>query len=205
TNSFADINTAIATAANAPGVNVVSMSFGAGESSDELGEDSLFIHTGVTFLASTGDFGAPGGYPAFSPNVVAVGGTTLNLDSSGNILGETGWSGSGGGGSLFEPKPDYQRALTSDPTHRIIPDVSYDSDPSTGFPVYDSFTQGSAAPWIQVGGTSDAAPQWAALIAIADQGRALAGLGSLSGRTQTLPMLYKSLPASDFHDITAGN
>ena len=58
-------------------------------------------------------------------------------------------------------------------------------------------------PWGQWGGTSDAAPQWAALIAIADQGRALAGKASLDGATQTLPMLY-ALPASDFHDITSG-
>jgi hypothetical protein len=55
-----------------------------------------------------------------------------------------------------------------------------------------------------VGGTSDAAPQWAALTAIVDQGRALAGQGSLDGFTQTLPALYK-LPSSDFHDIVSGN
>jgi hypothetical protein len=53
-------------------------------------------------------------------------------------------------------------------------------------------------------GTSAGAPQWAALIAIADQGRALAGQGSLDGGTQTLPDLY-ALPGSAFHDITSGN
>src|SRR5262249_27785088 len=51
---------------------------------------------------------------------------------------------------------------------------------------------------------SAGAPQWAALIAIADQGRALAGEGTLDGATQTLPTLYQ-LPSSDFHDITSGN
>src|SRR5205823_1777036 len=62
----------------------------------------------------------------------------------------------------------------------------------------------SSAPWIQVGGTSFSTPAWAALIAVADQGRALAGLGSLDGHTQTLPMLYQ-LPATDFHDVVSGN
>ena len=61
----------------------------------------------------------------------------------------------------------------------------------------------AAKPWIQRGGTSDAAPQWAALIAIADQGRALAGKAALDGATQTLPMLY-ALSAADFHDATSG-
>ena len=54
-----------------------------------------------------------------------------------------------------------------------------------------------------MGWTSAAAPQWAALIAIADQGRALAGLGSLDGRTELLPALYQ-LPSADFHDIATG-
>jgi len=49
-----------------------------------------------------------------------------------------------------------------------------------------------------------AAPQWAALIAIADQGRALAGQTSLDGISQTLPKIYQ-LPSSDFHDITSGS
>src|SRR5579864_1763397 len=69
-----------------PNVTVVSLSFGGDEFSGENSSDSLFTtpagHRGVTFLASTGDTGAPGGYPAFSPNVVAVGGTTLTVDSS---------------------------------------------------------------------------------------------------------------------------
>src|SRR5205807_737888 len=85
--------------------------------------------------------------------------------------------------------------------NRASPDVAYDANPNTGFAVYDTYGQGG---WLQVGGTSASAPQWAALIAIADQGRALAGLGSLDGFTQTLPKLYQ-LPAADFHDITSGS
>jgi len=75
--------TAVITAAGLPGVSAVSNSWGIdGERPDEAVLDSAFTtpsgHQGVTFLASTGDNGAPGGYPAYSPNVVAVGGTTLD-------------------------------------------------------------------------------------------------------------------------------
>jgi hypothetical protein len=205
-----DLFTAIQTAASAPGVNVVSMSFGFAEFKGENASDSLFVHTGITFLASSGDSGAPPSYPAISPNVVSVGGTTLNLDSSGNYISETGWSGSGGGLSKdttaqgYESQPSYQNGVvTQSTTLRANPDVSYDADPNTGFPIYDSYNNGTTTPWDQVGGTSDAAPQWAGLIAIADQGRILDGLSPLSGNTQTLPDIY-AMPASNFHDITSG-
>ncbi|MGD0896864.1 MAG: S53 family peptidase [Thermoguttaceae bacterium] len=209
--SFTDLFTAITTAAGTTGVDVVSMSWGGGDFSGENYYDGYFTtpanHNGVTFLAASGDAGAPVGYPAISANVVAVGGTTLNLNSSGTYLSESGWSGSGGGISSYESDPSYQRtALTQaglPTTYRANPDVSYDADPNTGFPVYDSYNNGTSRPWGQWGGTSDAAPQWAGIIAIADQGRALAGLGSLDGATQTLPKLY-SLPGTDFHDITTG-
>ena len=78
-------------------------------------------------------------------------------------------------------------------------------NPSTGVPVYDSFD--TSTPWGQWGGTSIAAPQWAALFAIADQARAAAGEGPLSS-TQALSLLYgtynSSSYSSDFHDITSG-
>ena len=70
--------------------------------------------------------------------------------------------------------------------------------------VYDSYDGGSSKPWLQVGGTSLSAPCWAGLVAIADQLCASQGLGTLDGRTQTLPVLY-ALPAADFHDITTGS
>ncbi len=195
------------TAAKQSGVVAVSMSWGGGEFSGETADDSYFKtpsgHNGVTFIVSSGDAGAPASYPATSPNVLAVGGTTLSLTSAGSILSESGWSDSGGGISSVESQPSYQKGVVSQSTtRRTNPDVAYDADPNTGFPVYDSYSFPSA-PWQQFGGTSDAAPQWAAIIAIADQGRALAGLGSLDGATQTLPMIY-SAPSSDFHDITGG-
>lgn len=206
-NSMADLMTAVNYARNYPGVVAVSMSWGGAEYSGQTSYDSYFTtpagHTGVSFFVASGDSGAPAGYPDASPNVVSVGGTGLYL-SGGNYSSESGWSGSGGGISKYEAQPAYQKGIvTQSTTKRATPDVAYNSNPSTGFPVYDSFNNGTAKPWGQWGGTSAAAPQWAALVAIADQGRALAGLGSLDSRTQLLPALYK-LPASDFHDITTG-
>ena len=203
-NSYSNLFTAVRYAASQPGVVAVSMSWGGGEFSSETSYDSTFQtpagHAGVTFVVSSGDAGAPASYPATSPNVLAVGGTTLNI----NTLAETGWNGSGGGVSAYESQPTFQNGVvTQSSTRRTSPDVSYDADPNTGFPVYDSYNNGTGAPWSQFGGTSDAAPQWAALIAIADQGRMQAGLGSLDGRTQTLPKIY-ALPAADFRDITSG-
>jgi hypothetical protein len=202
-----DLFAAVRTAAMQPGVVAVSMSWGGGEFGGETGLDGSMVtptgHAGVTFVASSGDTGAPTSYPSASPNVLSVGGTTTNLDSAGNILSESGWSGSGGGVSAVEAQPAYQHGVvTQSSTARADPDVSYDADPNTGFGVFDTFGN-SGGPWLQFGGTSDAAPQWAALIAIADQGRIKAGLGALDGPTQTLPKLY-GLPASDFNDITTG-
>ncbi|HEV3145079.1 MAG TPA: S53 family peptidase [Gemmataceae bacterium] len=207
--SFANLLSAVSFAANQSGVVAVSMSWGGGEFSGETSYDSTFQtpsgHQGVTFVASSGDNGAPPSYPAVSPNVLSVGGTTLNLTGSNTISSESGWSGSGGGISSVESQPSYQNGVvTQTSTRRANPDVAYDADPNTGFPVYDSYNNGSSAPWSQFGGTSDASPQWAALIAIADQGRIAAGLGSLDGPSQTLPKLY-SLSLADFHDITSGS
>src|SRR5207249_4937113 len=88
---------------------------------------------------SSGDSGNPSAYPAYSPYVVSVGGTSLTLssDNTGTVLGETAWSGSGGGVSLYEAKPSYQNAVNST-SQRGMTDVSYDADPATGFAVYDS-------------------------------------------------------------------
>ena len=85
------------------GADVVSMSWGAPEFAGEAAYDGHFLAPGVIFVASSGDSGNPGFYPAASPFVTGVGGTSLNLDSNGNILSETAWSGSGGGISSLEP------------------------------------------------------------------------------------------------------
>lgn len=203
-----DLNqTAVDYARRQLGVSVISMSFGSGEYSGETALDSLFTtvagHGGVTFVAASGDSGSPPIYPAVSTNVVAIGGTTLSLNASGNYQGETGWDGSGGGVSSYEPLPPWQNGVISGLWRRGAPDVAFDADPASGVPVYDSYNGGSA-PWIQVGGTSFSSPAWAAIVAVANQGRAIAGLDSLDGATQTLPLLY-SLNTTDFHDITTGS
>ncbi len=143
-------------------------------------------HAGVTFVASSGDSGAPPAYPAASPNVLAVGGTTLNLDASGNILSESGWSGSGGGISTSKPSrlPEWR----GDPEHtaRANPDVAYDADPNTGFPVYDSYTNGT-----RPRGSNRRHQRRGAAVGRPDRhrrpGPGPGRPGSLDGRSQTLP------------------
>ena len=193
-------------AATIPGVSVVTMSFSVGEFSFETNYDSYLEtpenHQGVTFVAASGDDGDLGGYPAMSPNVTAVGATTLTL-SNGNYSSETGHNTSGGGISQYETKPSFQYNTDKSDTFRTTPDVSFDGDPNTGVSVYDSYNGGSQ-PWYKIGGTSFCSPAWAGLIAIANQGRVQLGLGTLDGPNQTNSRLY-SLNSADYHDITTGS
>jgi hypothetical protein len=73
-----------------------------------------------------------------------------------------------------------------------------------GVSVYDSYNFGTVTPWSSYGGTSAGTPQWAALIAIVNQGRAQLGMPTLDGPSQTLPAIY-SVPGSDFNDVTSGS
>jgi autotransporter-associated beta strand protein len=212
-DSFSDLFATTRTAAAYSGVSVVSMSWGGGEFDGENAYDSYFTtpagHQGVTFLASTGDDGSPGIYPAVSPNVVGVGGTSLYLDSDNTNNSETGWSGSGGGPSVYEPEPPCQEGVQSSGA-REIPDVAFDADPYTGVAVYDTYDAEynsgyyGTNPWAQFGGTSLSAPCFAGLISIADQYRAARGRGTLDGPSQTLPTLY-AIDADDYHDIVSGS
>ena len=232
-------------AAHKSGVVAISMSWSQPEFSAETSNDSLYFTTpaghvggaasvggtgipgGITFLAATGDYGAyvknsatvTPQYPAASPNVVAVGGTSLSTNGN-SYSSESSWGndassdtlgGGGGGISQYESQPSYQSGVTNafSASFRSYPDVSADANPGDGVPVYDSYDFGASTPWYAgyVGGTSLATPLWAGMVAVADQGRAISGLGSLNGKTQTLPLLYQidgSTPAS-FHDITTGN
>ena len=219
-NSFSDLTGAVNYARSQPGVVVVSMSWGAGEFSSELSYESTFttpaghlggsngkggarLAGGVSFVAASGDSGTPGLWPAASGRVLAVGGTTLKVDSIGNYQSEVAWSGSGGSVSKYVPEPAYQSSLPY--SKRAIPDVAYHADPANGFYVYHTLpVNGRTATWWGVGGTSAGSPQWAALIAIVNQGRALQGLGSLDGPTQLLPAIYQ-LPSTDFHDVKTGS
>ena len=206
-NSFANLLTAVDQAV-ANGASVVSMSWGGGEFSSETSSDVHFAVNNVTFTASSGDSGNGVEYPAASPDVVAVGGTTLRVDSSGNYLSETAWSGSGGGQSALETEPAYQASypIPSDLNgKRGVPDVAYDGDPNTGFPVYDTVRYSGQSGWFQVGGTSAGAPQWAALFAIANSMRVAAGKGTLSSTNNPVYAVAAAASYStNFHDITSG-
>jgi hypothetical protein len=199
--SLQSLQNAVNIARNIPAVDVVSMSLGFPESTYH---GSLVLstppgHTGITFVAASGDSGLAGGsdWPAVSAAVLAVGGTTLDTGISGQYLVEVAWSGSGGGKSHFVLEPGYQRSVQSS-GRRVTPDVAFDGDPGTGVEVYQTSPYTGMGSWQVVGGTSLGTPAWAAIIAIADQGRALQGKGTLDGATQTLPTLY-SLPLSDYH------
>ncbi len=175
------------------GVSVVSISWGGsefvdysgGESASQLTLDSDFTtpagHTGVTFVASAGDSGYNDGvqWPASSPNVVSVGGTSLETsDNAGTYVDEGPWrgnyEGTSGGFSQYETEPAYQE-IAQQTGARSTPDVGYNADPDVGFATYDSIQYQGYTGWQVVGGTSAGAPQWAALFAIADQGRAVRG------------------------------
>ncbi len=201
-----DLYDGVKTAAALPGVSVISMSWGSAEYAGEASYDGDFTtpegHQCIAFVAAAGDTGAPGLYPAYSPGVLAVGGTTLTLQGGSQYGGESGWANGGGGTSIGEGRPAYQANVQAT-GQRTIPDVAFDADPKTGVSVYDSYDDTGAGPWMRTGGTSLAAPVWAALIAIADQGRATVGGATLDGATQVLPTLY-ALPAADFHDVTTG-
>jgi hypothetical protein len=193
-----DLLGAVDYAASQPGVVAVSMSWGSGEFSSETANDFHFSHTGITFVASAGDTRGTQ-WPAVSPNVVGVGGSSLTLNSSGDYS-SAAWNNqygaSGGGISTYEPKPSYQSSVPQTSTHRTSPDVGYNADPATGFAVYDSYA--TAGGWGQYGGTSAGAPQWAALIALADQGRT-APLSS-SG---TLAALYNAPRSTSLNDVVS--
>jgi subtilase family serine protease len=180
---------------------VLSMSFGLSESQYPTtgsltiaATHNLFVTMtshGTTPFASSGDNGATTccdvSYPASDPLVVAVGGTTLNLDSSANYVSETTWSGSGAGSSIVFAKPSWQQGLGD--SMRDIVDVSYDADPNTGVLVIEGSSR------FQVGGTSAGSPQWAGLDALISQA-ANHRYGSIS------PKLYN---LTSYHDITTGS
>lgn len=171
----ADLLKAVDYARNRSGVVSVSMSWGGDEFSGETSLDSHFTAINqkgggsMAFFASSGDDGAGVSWPAVSPNVVAVGGTSLALTKT--AVAEKAWSGSGGGVSAYESEPAYQKdySISRAGGKRAIPDVAYDADPASGFSVYH------ANKWYVVGGTSAGAPQWAAIQALGN-GIALAKL-----------------------------
>jgi subtilase family serine protease len=206
TNSLSDLVGGV-TVAVRDGASAVSMSWTAGEFSGETSMDKNFVSNGVTYLAASGDAGTGAVYPAASPDVIGVGGTSLSLSANGSYLSETAWSGSGGGLSAFEREPSFQAqfGIPDDSRgYRGSPDVSYDGNPGTGYAVYDSIGISGYAGWFQVGGTSAGTPQWAALIAITNSMRAAARKSNLSSTNTTLYSLAKTGLNTDFRAVTQG-
>jgi len=191
------------------GAKAVSMSWGGSEFlTESLYDDHFSNPTGVTFTAASGDSGSGVLWPAASPYVVGVGGTTLRLDSNNNVTSETAWSGSGGGISVAETEPVYQiNFLVMGGGGRGVPDVSYVADPSTGVEVYDSTPYNGEIGWFQVGGTSVGTPQWAAIVALANQTRP-AGSQPLYTTQISSPFYYAAnaiVYTSNYRDITVGS
>lgn len=206
-NSFANLFGAVDYAVN-QGAHIVSMSWGATDFSSETSFDSHFNKPGVMFVASAGDSGGVVNYPAASPDVLSVGGTTLPLDSSGNRTGaESAWSSGGGGSSAYEAEPGYQVnfGITITNGHRGTPDVAYDANPNTGFAVYDSFSYQGRKGWLVFGGTSAGAPQWAALAALVDQARPTWLTSTDVANSKIYDAAVGSRYASNYTDITTGS
>lgn len=204
-------------------VKTISCSWGIAErymSPSELyAEHKLFQQMaaqGQTVFAAAGDDGAydDGKHlgtddPASQPYVVGVGGTSLYTNRNGVYGMETAWDDGGGGISACWPIPAYQKGLIQkasfgSTTHRNVPDVASNADPATGHLVYVN------GEWQSVGGTSAAAPIWAAFYAIVNQARAdleIAPIGFL------LPHLYHvasqapgtGASAIGLHDVLTGN
>ena len=187
--------------ATSHGAQVVSNSWGGSEFSGESSYDSHFNHSGIVYVASSGDNGSGVSWPAASPYVLSVGGTTLNINSAGAYQSETAWSGSGGGASPYEAIPSYQSSLSTIlGSHRGNPDIAWDADPNTGVAVYDTTKYDSQSGWFQIGGTSFGSPSWAGLIALFDQSS-----GKTSNSTTTLANLYNSSYSAAYNDITSGS
>jgi subtilase family serine protease len=184
-NNLSDLLTAEQAAA-ALGANAISNSWAANEFSYETLYDSYF-NLKIPITASSGDSGYGVGWPAASPYVTAVGGTSLTRATNARGWSETAWSGSGSGCSAYETKPAWQTD-TGCP-NRTVADVSAVADPNTGVATYDSY---NASGWLVFGGTSVAAPIIASVYALA-----------ANGATITSPAYAYAHPSALF-DVTSG-
>ncbi len=214
---------------------IVSISWGLCEPSTgnaELGTlDNIFKQgaaQGQAFFSASGDFGAYDcgdtklsvDSPADDPNVVGVGGTTLQTSSDGSYLSESAWScssctqgsqngaGSGGGLSAYFARPAYQSGANLTNVHREVPDVSANADPKSGYSAYCTVAAAScpATGWVAVGGTSSAAPLWAGVAADINQYLAAARKPTLGTASVALYQLYNTAQTyPPYHDVTTGN
>ena len=173
------------------GANIVSNSYGGPEFAGETAFDAHFNHPGTAFTVSSGDSGFGVQYPAASPFVTAVGGTSLYIGADGKYKNEDAWSGAGSGCSQFEPKPSWQTDAKC--PGRTVADVSAVADPATGAAIYTTTSPKGQKGWFTVGGTSLSAPLIAAVYALS---------GSISGKANSLP--YNLGSKSNLHDVVGG-
>ena len=197
-DSNADLGTAVNEAVTL-GAEYISNSYGGSEDSSETSEDSEYYdHPGVVITASAGDSGYGVEYPAASPYVTAVGGTSLSTSSDSRGWTESVWNtsdteGTGSGCSSYESQPSWQTSLgLSGCDNRIVADVSAVADPNTGVAVYD--TANSNGGWNVYGGTSASSPIIAATYA-------LAGTPGSSDN----PAEYPYEDSSALYDVTSGS
>lgn len=162
--SVSDLVAAVDTAVKL-GADVISNSWVVDEFSGETALDWHFNRSGIAITAASGDTGYGAKWPAASSYVTAVGGTTLDLDSSNARVSETAWELGGSGCSAYESKPTWQS--DNGCAHRTVPDVAAVADPGTGAAVYDSYGYSGQRGWFKVGGTSLSAPIVAAIYALA--------------------------------------
>lgn len=204
-DSAPDMLEAVDIARETPGVVVVSMSWGFPETPGQRAYDRHFTtpagRPGITFVSASGDHGPEGGavYPASSPNVLGVGGTSLAIGPDGAVAAESVWAQSGVGLSRYSTQPIHQMT-TQRSGRKSTPDVAFLGDPDTGVRVYHTAPGEAEGSWRVLAGTSLGAPAWSAIMAIVAQGRALEGKPSLDGPSQTLPMLYR-LAAPSFRAV----
>jgi kumamolisin len=206
-----DLFAAVAVASQcvaANGGGEVSMSWGFSEASGETAFDSFFTQKGVVYFAATGD-SSGALYPSTSPNVVAVGGTSLVRNplpwrgNLGDFQGEVVWNwgpteGTSGGPSLYEPRPPYQYMVKDIVgSSRGTPDVAAVADPFTGVWIYDTNLSG----WLVVGGTSVSTPVWAGIVNAA--GRFHNSTAAELAQIYASASLFQEAPGG-FTDITSG-
>ena len=176
------------------GATAISNSYGGPEFADEKNFDSHFKHPGIAFTVSSGDSGYGVEYPAASPYVTAVGGTSLYLGTDGKYKTEDAWSGAGSGCSQFEPKPLWQ--TDNKCGGRTVADVSAVADPATGVAIYTTTSPKNQKGWFTAGGTSLSSPLIAAVYALS---------GNLSTDKNANSLPYNLGSRSNLHDVVGGS
>jgi len=206
--------------------SIISESLGACEPETPTGHRSNYaaiqdraVALGMGHYVASGDSGAftcgqaqdpYGSFPSTLPSVTSIGGTSVFQAADGSYFKEAAWgspideTGTGGGTSAFYPVPDYQKNVTAPAGHghRQFPDVSAAADPNTGFHIIFGGKEG------QAGGTSAAAPLWAATVALINQDLQRKGMRETGFANPALYWMGENaskFPERPYHDVTSGN